>query len=283
MSSLAGKTALVTGANSGIGLEACVVFAKEGARVTMVARDHEKGERAVLEVRRRSGASEVRLMLCDFSSQADTRRFASEVLATHEHLHLLVNNAGAVSDTRRVTDDGLEQTFAVNHLGYFLFTSLLLDRMKASTPARIVNVASKGHYRGALDFDDLQFERGGYTTMRAYTRSKLANVLFTRELARRLQGTGVTVNALHPGVVATHIWSRAPWYARPLLAVYKLFMITPEEGGARIVYLATSGEVEGKTGGYYDQDRLKEPAALAKDDAIARRLWTVSETLTQPE
>jgi NAD(P)-dependent dehydrogenase (short-subunit alcohol dehydrogenase family) len=280
MSSLSGKTVLVTGANSGIGLEACVVFAQKGARVVMVARDAQKGERAVTEVKQRSGASDVSLMLCDFSSQKDIHRFAAAFLAEHDRLHVLVNNAGAVSDVRRVTVDGLEQTFAVNHLGYFLLTSLLLDRIKASAPARIVNVASIGHKKGTLDWDNLQFERGGYQIMRAYTRSKLANVIFTRDLAKRLAGTGVTVNALHPGVVATNIWDRAPWFARPFLALYKLTMITPEEGGARIVYLATSDEVEGKTGGYYEKDRLVSPAPLAADDGNATRLWSVSEALT---
>ncbi len=278
MIDLSGKTALVTGASSGIGLEASVKLAKYGAEVLMVARDPKRGEAARADVARRSGSDAVSLLLCDFASQAATRALADEVKRKAKRLDILVNNAGSVSSKRQVTADGIEQTFAVNHLGYFLLTNLLLDLVVASAPARIVNVSSIGHRQGTLDFDDLGFERG-YGIMKAYSRSKLANVLFTSELARRLEGKGVTVNALHPGAVATHIWSHAPAIARPLLAVAKLFMISPEEGGDRIVYLATSPEVEGKTGGYYEKNRLVTPARLACDATLASRLWTVSTDL----
>src|SRR5262249_7551287 len=161
---------------------------------------------------------------------------------------ILVNNAGLISHTRVETEDGVELTFAVNHLGYFLLTSLLLDLVEKSAPARIVNVASVGHRQGDLDFGNLQYEKGGYSTMKAYGRSKRRTVLFTTELARRLAGQGVTVNCLHPGAVATHIWSKGPWYAWPFLAIGKLFMVSPAEGGSRIVYLATSDEVEDVSG-----------------------------------
>jgi NAD(P)-dependent dehydrogenase (short-subunit alcohol dehydrogenase family) len=192
-----------------------------------------------------------------------------------------VNNAGGVSSERRVTVDGIEQTFAVNHLAPFLLTNLLLDVLEASAPARVVNVASVGHYRGTLDFDDLGYEKRGYWIMRAYSRSKLANVIFTRDLARRLEGKGVTVNCLHPGAVATKIWADAPAWARPLLGVVKrVAMIGPEEGGARVVYLAASPEVEGKTGGYYDRNVERAPAKLALDAAVAQRLWDESARLT---
>jgi NAD(P)-dependent dehydrogenase (short-subunit alcohol dehydrogenase family) len=278
MIDLSGKTALVTGASSGIGLEASVKLAKYGAEVLMVARDPKRGEAARADVARRSGSDAVSLLLCDFASQAATRALADEVKSKAKRLDILVNNAGSVSSKRQVTADGIEQTFAVNHLGYFLLTNLLLDLVVASAPARIVNVSSIGHRQGTLDFDDLGFERG-YGIMKAYSRSKLANVLFTSELARRLEGKGVTVNALHPGAVATHIWSHAPAIARPLLAVAKLFMISPEEGGDRIVYLATSPEVEGKTGGYYEKNRLVTPARLACYATLASRLWTVSTDL----
>lgn len=278
MTDLSGKTALVTGASSGIGLEASCVLARRGARVLMVARDQTRGDAARAEVARRSGSDAVDLLMCDFASQAATRALADQVKARVDRLHILVNNAGSVSPKRRMTEDGIEQTFAVNHLGYFLLTNLLLDLVVASAPARIINVSSIGHRQGTLDFDDLGFERG-YGIMKAYSRSKLANVLFTTELARRLEGKGVTVNALHPGAVATHIWSHAPAIARPILAVAKLFMISPAEGGDRIVYLATSPEVEGKTGGYYEKNRLVSPARLARDSALASRLWTVSTDL----
>jgi retinol dehydrogenase-14 len=275
---LAAKTALVTGASSGIGLEACVVLARRGAEVLMVARDPSRGEAARAEIARRSGSDAVTLLLCDFASQAATRALADEVRRRVQRLDILVNNAGSVSPKRRLTEDGIEQTFAVNHLGYFLLTNLLLDLVVAGAPARIVNVSSIGHRQGTLDFDDLGFERG-YSIMKAYSRSKLANILFTTELARRLEGTGVTVNALHPGAVATRIWSHAPVYARPFLAIGKLFMISPAEGGDRIVYLAASPEVANKTGGYYEKNRLVTPARLARDSALAARLWDISAQL----
>ncbi len=277
-SDLSGKTALVTGASSGIGLEASVKLAARGATVLMVARDPARGEAAKADVIRRSGSDAVELLMCDFGSQKAIRALADQVRERVQRLDILVNNAGSVSPKRQVTEDGIEQTFAVNHLGYFLLSNLLLDRVVAAAPSRIVNVSSIGHRQGTLDFDDLGFERG-YGIMKAYSRSKLANVLFTTELARRLEGKKVTVNALHPGAVATHIWSHAPAVARPLLAVAKLFMISAEEGADRIVYLATSPEVEGKTGGYYDKNRLVTPSRLARDASLATRLWDVSSEL----
>jgi NAD(P)-dependent dehydrogenase (short-subunit alcohol dehydrogenase family) len=218
-------------------------------------------------------------MLCDFASQADIRALASAWHARHPRLDVLVNNAGSVSPARRLTVDGLEETFAVNHLGYFLLTNLLLDLIERSTPSRVVNVASVAHRHGDLDFENLNYERGGYAIMKAYARSKLANVLFTAELARRLAGKGVTVNCVHPGAVATNIWSRAPWFARPLLALAKPFMRSPEQGGRSIVHLAASPDLEGLTGGYYEKDRLALPSRLAQDEALARRLWEMSARL----
>jgi retinol dehydrogenase 14 len=279
MGSLTGKTALVTGANSGIGLEACVKLARLGAEIVMVARDEKKGAAAVEEVKRRGESTAVSLLLCDFSSQAAIRALAAEYRGRHARLDILVNNAGSVNDKRQLTTDGIEQTFAVNHLGYFLLTNLLLDLLEKSAPARVVNVASVGHKQGDLDFDNLQYEKGGYGIMKAYGRSKLGNVLFTAELARRLAGKGVTVNCLHPGAVATSIWSHAPGYARPLLAIAKLFMITPEQGGDRIVHLAAGADVEGETGGYYVKDKRVAPSALGRDEALAKKLWEVSAKL----
>jgi NAD(P)-dependent dehydrogenase (short-subunit alcohol dehydrogenase family) len=277
---LHGRTALITGASAGIGLEASVAIARMGAEVVMVARDRQRGEAALAEVKRRSGSEAVSLLLCDLGSLASVRQLAAAFRAAHPRLHILVNNAGGVSNERRETVDGIEQTFAVNHLGPFLLTNLLLDIIEKSTPARIVNVASTGHYRATLDFDDLGYAKGGYWIMRAYSRSKLANVIFTRDLAGRLRGKSVTVTSLHPGAVATNIWTGSPPWAKPLLSIAKLFMVSPEEGGARIVYLATSPEVEGKTGGYYENDVERAPARLAQDDAVAKRLWDESARLT---
>lgn len=275
-----GKTVLITGASSGIGLEASVKLARMGSSLVLVARASRKGEAALADVRRRSDSSDVSLLLCDFASQAAIRRLAGEFRAKHARLDVLVNNAGTVNERRVLTEDGLEQTFAVNHLGYFLLTNLLLDLLEKSAPARVVNVASAGHRTGDMDLSDLQFEKGGYGIMKAYRRSKLGNVLFTTELARRLAGKGVTVNALHPGGVASDIWSKAPWFARPLLAVgKKLFMITPEQGGDTIVYLATSAQVEGQTGGYYEKNASVPPGPLGRDGELAKRLWDVSAKL----
>lgn len=272
-----GKTVLVTGATSGIGLEASAELARRGARVVMVGRDPAKTEAAVAGVRTRSGPGEVSHLLCDFSSQAAIRELAAAFLARHDRLDVLVNNAGGVNKARRVTVDGIEMTFAVNHLGYFLLTNLLCERIQRSAPARIVTVASIGHRQGTLDFEDLGFERGGYSIMRAYTRSKLANVLFAAELARRLEGTGVTSNSLHPGSVATNIWSGAPAWAKPLIAVlYRPFFISAREGAEKIVQLAASPELEGVTGKYFEKGKPVWPSRPAQDETLAKRLWEVS-------
>jgi NAD(P)-dependent dehydrogenase (short-subunit alcohol dehydrogenase family) len=217
--------------------------------------------------------------LCDFADQSAVRRLADDLLRTCDRIDVLVNNAGTVFARRTLTADGIESTFAVNHLGGLLLTELLLDRIRESAPARIVFTSSEGHYSGTLDLDDVGFERG-YSIMRAYARSKLANVLTARLLARRLEGSRVTVNALHPGAISTNIWSRAPWFARPVLAVLKRRMESPAVGGSRLAYLATSPEVEGQTGGYYQRNRLREPSELARDDALAERLYVASAGLT---
>jgi NAD(P)-dependent dehydrogenase (short-subunit alcohol dehydrogenase family) len=280
--SISGKTVLVTGATSGLGLEASVTLARMGAEVVLVGRDRPRGEAAVTTVRRRSGSDAVSLRLCNFASMTQVRALATNVIAGHPKLHVLMNNAGTVHARREVTEDGVERTFAVNHLGAFLFTNLLLDLITRSAPARIVTVTSAAHRSGDMPFDNLQFEHGGYSIMRAYARSKLANVLFTRELARRLVGTGVTANCLHPGAVATNIWSHAPWYTQPFLAAAKLFMLGVEEGADRLVFAATSRALEGRSGGYYERNREVTPSRLAQDDAIGAELWRRSAALAGP-
>jgi NAD(P)-dependent dehydrogenase (short-subunit alcohol dehydrogenase family) len=277
---VAGKRILVTGATSGIGLEAAAALAAQGADVVLVGRSPERTQGAVAEVERRSGRTGVESLLCDFASQRSVRALASRVLGRYDRLDVLIDNAGGVNASRRLTEDGIEATFAVNHLGYFLLTNLLLDLLVKSAPARIVVTASRGHRFGTIDFDDLGFERG-YQIMKAYGRSKLANVLFTRELARRLSSTGVTVNCLHPGAVATNIWSGAPGWAKPILAVAaRPFFISAEKGGQTLVHLAASPDLDDVSGEYFEKNVAVKPGKLAHDDELARRLWDVSAEMT---
>ena len=281
MADLDGKLVLITGATSGIGLKASVSLARMGGRVVMVGRDPSRTAEKVDEVRSRSGNSTVESLQCDVSSQAQVRALAAAFLAKYDRIDVLINNAGTVFTRRTLTEDRLEATFAVNYLSAFLLTNLLLDLLEKSAPARVVNVASNGHYGGTLDFDDLGFEQG-YQIMRAYSRSKLAEVLFTRELARRLTGTGVTANCVHPGAVATKIWDRAPAFTQPFFAVAKrIAMISPAAGAETIVYLAASPEVAQQSGLYFEKNRPKSPSRLAQDDAVAIRLWDESAKLTK--
>jgi retinol dehydrogenase 14 len=281
MPDLTGKLVLITGATSGIGLEASVALARMGGRVVMVGRDPSKTAAKLDEVRSRSGNSTVESLLCDASSQAQVRALAAAFLAKYQRIHVLINNAGTVFARRSLTEDRQEATFAVNYLSAFLLTNLLLDLLKRSAPARVINVASNGHYGGTLDFDDLGFERG-YQIMRAYSRSKLADVLFTRELARRLSGTGVTANCVHPGAVATKIWDGAPAFTRPIFAIAKrVAMISPAAGAATIVYLAASPEVAEMSGLYFEKNQPKPPSRLAQDDTLATRLWEESVKLVK--
>jgi retinol dehydrogenase-14 len=275
------RTIIITGASDGIGLEAASQLAGPEVHLVLVGRNPAKLEAAVARLNQESPGTPVDRFVCDFASLADVRRLAGELLAAYPRIDVLVNNAGTVHDKRQLTADGYEATFAVNHLAGFLLTELLLDRIVASGSARIVNTASVGHYRGTMDLDDLGFERG-YQIMRAYSRSKLANVIYTRNLATRLAGTGVTVNSLHPGAVATNIWGGAPAFAKPVLNLMKrLVMITPAQGGATLTYLVSSDEVAGRTGGYYEKNELKAPAELALDEDLGRRLVALSRELVK--
>ncbi len=278
---LRGKTCMVTGASNGIGKAAALELARTGAELVLVCRDRARGEAAVAEIAAQSGSHRVDLMLADLSSQAEIRRLASDFLATGRPLHVLLNNAGLMNTERTLTVDGIETTFAVNHLGYFLLTLLLLDRLKASAPARIVNVASDAHRfaRGRLDFANLQGEKS-YAAMRNYGQSKLANILFTRELARRLAGSGVTVNCLHPGTVATRFAQNNGGFYRFGTRLIAPFIRTPAKGAETSVYLCASPEVTGVSGQYFSDKRAKSPAKFAQDDDDARRLWEVSAQMT---
>ncbi len=277
-----GKTVIITGGNSGIGLETAVGLARMGARTLITARDPGRASAAVADIRSRSGSSDVDAAIFDLGSLASTRKGADELLERCERIDVLVNNAGVVLSDRRETEDGLEMTFAVNHLGPFLLTQMLLDRIKQSAPARIVNVSSTAHRtaRKGLDFDDLQ-SRNGYRGMQVYGETKLANILFTIELARRLEGTGVTVNALHPGTVATGYGRDGD--TNGLLAfgvkIITPFILTAEKGARTSIYLASSPEVEGVTGQYFVRCKPSSTTAAARDADAARRLWDESERL----
>lgn len=270
-----GKVCLITGATGGIGRETALALARKGAEVVLVARSRERGEATREEIAREAGNSGISLLLADLASQAQIRHLAEEFRRRHDRLHVLINNAGTFTWRRRLTDDGLETQFAVNHLAPFLLTNLLLELLISSSPARIITVASESHRHGRLAWENLQGEKG-YSGLRAYGASKLANVLFTRELARRLAGTGVTANAVHPGVVATEILLGS----FPPLRLLKPFMWTPEQGAEPLVHLAADREGEEVSGRYFARHEQMQPAPLARDDEAARRLWELSEKLT---
>src|SRR5688572_25329284 len=274
-----GKTVLITGATGGIGRAAAIGLASMGARVGITGRERPRAERAAAEIVRQSGNPAVDVFVADMSSQAEVRRLADEVLAAYPRLDVLLNNVGGFWAHRHVTADGLEHTFALNHLAPFLLTSLLLDRLRASAPARVVTVSSGAQSMGRIDFDDLMGERK-YSGSGAYNQSKLANVMFTYELAARLTGTGVTATALHPGMTNTAFSAEDPSRAfAPLVAVMRPFMRSPEKGAETPVYLASSPEAEGLTGQYFANRKAKESHKSSYDTAITGRLWQVSADL----
>ena len=277
-----GRVVLITGGNAGIGKETAIALASEGARVVFTARDATRGADALAEIRARSGRDTVEVMALDLASLASVRDFAQRWSDGHDRLDVLVNNAGLVLNSRRETSDGYEMTFQVNHLGPFLLTRLLRDQLVAGDAARVVNVASDAHKgaRRGLDFDDLQSTKG-YRGFSVYGKTKLANILFTRELARRWDDTGVTANAVHPGFVASSFGrdgdtGRLGALMFPLL---KPFALSPEQGARTQVYVASAPELAGITGGYWVKSAPAAPSAAAQDDAAAARLWEVSEQL----
>jgi NAD(P)-dependent dehydrogenase (short-subunit alcohol dehydrogenase family) len=277
--SLHDRVCLVTGATSGIGRATAFELARRGATLGLVARDRGRGEETLAAIRGETGSDRVRLFLADLSVQADIRRVAAELLAAYPAIHVLVNNAGVVNLRYSTTADGIETVFAVNHLAYFLLTNLLLARLRASAPARIVNVASEVHRIGKIDFDDLGHEHA-YKTMRVYGTSKLANLLFTYELARRLDGTGVTVNAVHPGAVATRLGQNNGRIATLLTRFLAPFFRSPERGAETSILLATAPELAAVSGRYFVNRREARSSRASHDAAAARRLWDVSAAMT---
>jgi len=275
-----GKVCIVTGANSGIGKATALGLAQMGATVVMVCRNQSKGEQAQNEIKEKSENDAIDLMLADLSSQESIYRLAENVQQHYQQLHVLINNAGVANLSRRETVDGLEMTFAVNYLAPFLLTNLLLDKLKTSAPARIVNVSSGSHQSGYIKMDDLELEKG-YRLMRAYGQSKLALVLFTYELARRLQGAGVTANCLHPGFVATNIGQNGVGsVGRSIVKlIFSRLGISPEEGAKTSIYLASSPEIEGVTGKYFIKSIPVRSAPISYDETLQRQLWEESAKL----
>jgi NAD(P)-dependent dehydrogenase (short-subunit alcohol dehydrogenase family) len=271
-----GKVCIVTGSNTGIGKETARGLAQRGARVILACRDVGKADAARQDITATTGNHEVEVIPLDLASKASIRGFATRFAASHDRLDVLVNNAGLWPTTRGTTTDGLETTFGVNHVGTWLLTQELLPLLRRSAPARIVVLSSALHYRGKLDWDDLQFERRKYNPTAAYNQSKLANVLFTKALARRLAGTGVTVNAVHPGVVTTELFRN---YPKLLFKLMSLFLKTPEQGAACSLHVATAPELNGVSGEYFEKSRSIPAAAAAMDEAAQERLWTLTAAL----
>jgi retinol dehydrogenase-14 len=278
-SGMGGKVILITGGTSGIGKAAATALAGMGATVVITGRNEERGKRALQEIREESGNDGVELILADLTVQDEVRRLAEELRERHNQLEVLVNNAGLVLSERTETPDGIETQLAINHLAPFLLTNLLLDLLKESAPSRIVTVSSDAHRWAKIDLDDLQ-SRKRYRGMQVYGKTKLANIMFTYELAERLEGTGVTANCMHPGGVNTNFGNNQGGPMNLLFRLFKPFMRSPEQGADTLIYLASSPEVEGMTGKYLADRKVKAASDAAYDETTRKRLWEASEELT---
>jgi NAD(P)-dependent dehydrogenase (short-subunit alcohol dehydrogenase family) len=282
-----GKTCLITGGTSGIGKEIAIGLVKMNAKVVLVGRDECRCEETVREIMRNAaGISDtnndlISYMLADLSSQASIRKLGEDFLATHATLNVLVNNAGVFLPRRTTTVDGIEYTFAVNHLAPFLLTNLLLERIMSTTSSRIIITSSVAHKGAHIDFEDVQFERRRYNGLKAYAQSKLANILFTKELSRRLAGSSVTSNCFHPGGVRTNLVRTSPWYYRVIWKTIAPFLISPRRGADTAIYLASSSEVKEISGKYFEKRKQVAPSKAAEDSEAAIRLWKLSEKLTR--
>jgi NAD(P)-dependent dehydrogenase (short-subunit alcohol dehydrogenase family) len=281
MGEMDGKTVLITGATNGIGKVAALELAKKGATVVIVGRNQTKTSETVTEIKAQSGNPNIEMIVADLSSIAEVRKVAEAFKAKHSRLDVLINNAGAIFSSRQETVDGYEMTFAFNHLAYFLLTNLLLDTLKASAPARIINVSSDAHTGGKVNFDDLNAKNSwSMVGMGAYSNSKLENIMFTYELARRLEGTGVTANVLHPGLVNTGFNKNNGGLMRFAMRILGSFSLTPEQGADTIIYLASSPEVEGVSGKYWDKRKDVKSIDASYDISAQQRLWAVSADMT---
>lgn len=274
------KIVMVTGATAGIGKVTARDLARRGATVIAVGRNPEKCETVVREIRTVTDNPNVIYMVADLSAQSEIHRLATDFLARYDRLDVLVNNAGAVFTKRRESEDGIEMTFALNHLNYFLLTHLLLPALHIAPAARVVNVASDAHVTGTINFEDLEFKQRRYNAFAAYTQSKLANILFTYELARRLQGTSVTANALHPGFVSTRFGTNNGGIFKLIPFVARFFGVNEEKGAETSIYLASSPDVEGVSGAYYSEGRLATSKQISYDITVQQRLWEISDVMT---
>lgn len=274
---------IVSGANAGMGKATSIELAKTGATIVMLCRNRERGEKAVSEVRALTGNNSVELMLCDLGSLKSIEDFCRDFKSKYSRLHVLVNNAGVIHRNRHETVDGYEATFGVNYLGHFLLTNRLLDLLIASAPSRIINLTSSEHRKGIIDFEDINLTKS-YSLKRAYRQSKLANVLFTYELAERLRGTGVTANCVHPGIIHTGMTIKFcidGGYGKIVAWIMRPFFRPPERGAETAVYLAISPEVEGVTGKYYYQKKPIASSERSYDRKLAKKLWNLSEKMTR--
>lgn len=280
MKNMEGKVCLITGASQGIGKATAIALAKMGATIVMVSFDQGRGDAALKEIKSISGNENIELMLGDLSSQQSIRQLADRFKQKYTRLDVLVNNAGVMKWKQEFTTDGIESTFAINHLASFLLTNLLLDLLKASAPARIVNVSSSAQGMGKIEFDDLD-GRKKYSGIKAYSQSKLANVLFTNELDRILQGTGVIANCLHPGVVRTNFGNTGSLFFKTFGTLMKPFMLPPDKGAATSVFLASSPQVEGISGKYFVKKKAENSSPVSYDEMTAKKLWEVSAKMTK--
>ena len=274
-----GKTVVITGATSGIGEVAALELAGKGARIVFTARDRNRGEATLAKLDAKAPGLSHKVHYADLSLVAEMKRVAAQIAASEPRIDVLVNNAGAAFAQRQVTAEGFELTFALNHLSYFVITAGLRERLLGSTPARIVSTSSTAHSGMKIDLGDLQ-TKNGYSSLKAYGRSKLENILFTRELARRLRGTGLTANCLHPGVVATRFGHESGGIIQPVIKALQIFGISPEKGAETIVYLASSPDVANVTGEYFVKNKIAKTSAAAQDMGVAAALWAETVELT---